>query len=124
MNKSAVISRTNQLTLDFESGLTERFQSLREVVATDVYRRGLGKTAIDLNKAPGNLSVEISEDPTRHFSVESLEKYIETSGDMTPIHYLCEKFLSDKSAKQSAAMAELTATLASLQPLMKQAGIR
>lgn len=122
--KSGIINQSkSQFTLDFEPGLTDRFQSLRECVATGVYQRGLGRIAIDLDQAPGNLSVQLSEDPTRHFSVDSLEKYIEKTGDFTPIHYLAEKFLSDKSAKQDAAQAQLLALLSQLQPLIKQAGV-
>lgn len=70
--KSQVIKQPEQLTLSFEPGLAQKHQSLRECVATGVYQRGLGNVAIDLNKAPGNLSVELSEDPTRKFSVDSL----------------------------------------------------
>ena len=47
-----------QLTLDFSPGLAVKFGTLRECVATGVYTRGLGSVAIDLNKAPGNLSVK------------------------------------------------------------------
>jgi len=79
--------------------------------------------AIDLDQAPSNLSVQLSEDPSRHFSVDSLEAYITATGDMTPIHYLAEKFLSDKGAKQEAAHAELMAQLVKMQKLMKTAGI-
>ena len=122
--KSAVISQpSNQLTLSFEPGLCERHLSLRDCVASGIYQRGLGRVAIDLNKAPGNLSVELSEDPTRNFSVDSLETYIAKSGDTTPIHYLIDKFLSDKSNKQSEAMAQLAPILAQLAPLMRQAGL-
>jgi hypothetical protein len=122
--RSAVIKgQTSQLTLDFEPGLTERFQCLREVIATGVYQRGLGRVAIDLNQAPGNLSVQLSEDPTRHFSVDSLESYIEKTGDLQPIYYLAEKFLASKSAKVDAAHAQLLAALGQLQPLLKQAGL-
>lgn len=115
--------KKSQLTLDFECGLTGKFQSLRETIATGVYQRGLSRVAIDLNKAPGNLSVEISEDPGRKFSVDDFEKYIEKTGDLTPIYYLAEKFLSDKAAKQDAAMSQLNALLAQMQPLMQQAGL-
>lgn len=122
--KSAVIKHpANQLTLSFEPGLSERHLSLRDCVASGVYQRGLGKIAIDLNKAPGNLSVELSEDATRHFSVDSLETYIAKSGDTTPIHYLIDKFLHDKTDKQSEAMAQLAPILAQLAPLMRQAGL-
>jgi hypothetical protein len=122
--RSAVIKpQTNQLTLSFDPGLSERHLSLRDCVASGIYQRGLGKCAIDLNKAPGNLSVELSEDSTRHFSVDNLEVYIQKSGDTTPIHYLIDKFLSDKSNKQSEAMAQLAPILAQLAPLMRQAGL-
>jgi hypothetical protein len=122
--KSAVIKPPqNQLTLDFEPGLVERYGSLREVVATGVYQRGLSRVAIDLDMAPSNLSVQVSEDSSRHFSVDSLERYITKTGDLTPIYYLAERFLSDKTAKQGAALAQLTAFMGHLQPLMKQAGL-
>lgn len=121
--KSSVIKAPSQLVLDFELGLVERYGSLRECVATGVYQRGLKRVAIDLDSAPSNLSVQLSEDPSRHFSVDSLETYIEKTGDFTPIHYLAEKFLSDKGAKRDAAQAELLAQLAVLQGMMKKAGM-
>jgi len=122
--KSQVISQPDaQLTLSFEQGISERHRCLRECVATGIYQRGLGNVAIDLNKAPGNLSVELSDDATRHFSVDSLEKYIEKSGDTAPIYWLIDKFLNDRSHKQSAAMAQLAPILQQLAPLMKQAGL-
>lgn len=122
--KSKVISQpSGQLTMCFEPGLSERHLSLRDCVASGVYQRGLGRVAIDLNKAPGNLSVELSEDSSRHFSVENLELYIQKTGDTTPIHYLVDKFLSDKGNKQAEAMAQLAPILAQLAPLMRQAGL-
>lgn len=123
MKSTVIKGQTSQLTLDFEAGLTDRYQSLRECIATGVYQRGLGRVAIDLNQAPGNLSVQLSEDPSRHFSVDSLEQYIQKTGDLTPIYYLAEKFMSDKTAKQDAAQAQLLALLGQLQPLMKKAGV-
>lgn len=123
MKSSVIKPHTNQLTLDFEPGLVERYGSLRECVATGVYQRGLKKVAIDLDQAPSNLSVQLSEDPSRHFSVDSLESYIAKTGDKTPILYLVEKFLSDRSAKQEAAQAELMNLLGQLSPLLKKAGV-
>lgn len=120
--KSGVIS-PQQISLDFEPGLTERYGYLRECVATGVYQRGLKRVAIDLDVAPSNLSVQLSEDPSRHFSVDSLERYIEATGDMTPIHYLAERFLSDRAAKQAAASAELLQLFKQLQPALKKAGL-
>lgn len=123
MKSRVITAPENQLTLVFEPGLAERHLSLRDCVASGVYQRGLGRVAIDLNKAPGNLSVELSEDATRNFSVDSLEAYIAKSGDLTPIHYLIDKFLQDKSNAQAQAMAQLGPILAQLAPLMRQAGI-
>lgn len=122
--KSAVIKQPEgQLTLSFEQGISERHLSLRDCIAAGVYQRGLGNIAVDLNKAPGNLSVELSEDTSRHFSVESLERYIEKTGDTAPIYYLIDKFLNDHGHQQNAAMAQLAPMLKQLAPLMKQAGL-
>ena len=97
--------------------------SLRDCIASGVYQRGLGRVAIDLNKAPGNLSVELSDDPTRHFSVDSLEVYITKTGDVTPIHYLIGKFLQDRLNDKTAAISQMAPLLAQLAPLMRQAGL-
>lgn len=112
-----------QLTLSFEPGLVDRFPSLRECVATGVYQRGLNNVAPSLDKAPGNLSVELSEDPTRKFGVDSLELYIEKFGDLTPVYYLVEKFLRKPDADQDAALAQIAPLLQQLGPLLKRAGI-
>ena len=120
---STPVIKPGQLTLDFEPGLVDRFPNLREVIATGIYKRGLMRVAMDLDVAPSNLSVKLSADPARSFSVENLEKYIAATGDKTPIYYLVEKFLSDKSAKKEAAIAEALSALAALQPLLKQAGL-
>lgn len=105
----------DQLTLDFTPGLTERFRDLRECIAAGVYQRGLGRIAIDLNKAPGNLSVELSEDPSRKFSVDALEVYLEKTGDTQPIMYLVEKFLAPdarpKNHEQIKALKNMASEL-------------
>lgn len=123
MKRAPVIEQpAGQLTLNFEPGLSDRFKCLRECVASGVYRNGLSNTAIDLDKAPGNLSVELSSDPTRHFSVDSLEKYIEKTGDTQPIFYLIDKFLSDEQSDEPTA-AELRAMLKQFAPAFKRMGV-
>jgi hypothetical protein len=120
--RSPVIKEVEgQLTLSFEPGLSERYTSLRECIAAGVYRNGLGNTAIDLDIAPGNLSVQISADPSRHFSVDSLERYIEKTKDTTPIHYLIDKFLRDSSEKDD--LATLLPMLKQMVPVLKKAGL-
>ncbi len=115
-------ARSNQLTLDFTPGLLDRHMSLRDCIAAGVYQRGLGRVAIDLNQAPGNLSVQLSEDATRNFSVDNLERYIEKTGDTAPVLYLVEKFLSNQDKDAQATRTKLDA-LTQIQALMKQAGL-
>ncbi|WP_225783360.1 hypothetical protein [Xenophilus sp. Marseille-Q4582] len=99
--------KKDQLTLDFTPGLTDRHLSLRDCIAAGVYQRGLGRVAIDLNQAPGNLSVQLSEDPSRNFSVDSLERYIEKTGDTTPVMYLVEKFLAPDARPKNAKQVQV-----------------
>ncbi len=124
MKSSPVIKDADgQLTLSFEPGLTERYKSLRECIASGVYRNGLGNTAIDLDVAPGNLSVQISDDPSRHFSVDSLERYIDKTKDTTPIYYLIDKFLADKATDSAAEQAAMMQALKQMAPAFKKLGL-
>lgn len=111
------------MTLSFEPGMTERYTSLRESIAVGIYRRGLGNTAIDLDIAPSNLSVQLSDDPHRHFSVDSLERYIAKTGDTTPIYYLIEKFLSERAKDSEAEMAAAMQALKQMAPAFKRLGL-
>ncbi|WP_367126143.1 hypothetical protein [Ralstonia sp. CP] len=123
--KSSVIKQSEgQLVLDFEPGLTERYSSARDVVATGIYQRGLKRIAIDLDMAPSNLSVQLSDDPSRHFSLDSAERYMEKTGDYTPIYYLVEKFLGDKRNGKQAALEQIQALGPELLALLKKAGIQ
>lgn len=122
MKSTAVIKEPEgQLTLNFEPGLSDRYPCLRDCVASSVYRYGLTRAAIDLDKAPGNLSVELSADTSRKFGVEELERYLAKSGDFTPIYYLIDKFLKDKS--DSHDTAELLAMFKQMAPALKRAGV-
>lgn len=111
--------QTNQLSLNFEPEMHARYGSLRECIAQGVYQRGLTNVAPSLNKAPGNLSVELSEDPSRKFGVDALEEYIDKFDDHTPIYYLVSKFL----APANPANVNASAILAQVQQMLKQAGM-
>lgn len=84
---------------------------------------GLKRVAIDLDQAPSNLSVQLSDDPSRHFSVDNLERYIERTKDLTPVYYLVEKFIKPRDGRQEAALAQLPALAEQLQAMLKQAGM-
>jgi hypothetical protein len=120
---AAIKAPENQLTLNFEPGLSDRYPSLRDCVASSVYRYGLTNAAIDLDKAPGNLSVELSADPARKFSVDSLERYMEKSGDFTPIYYLIDRFLKEQGSDEPSA-AELKAMFKQMAPTLRRMGVK
>ncbi|CAJ0701702.1 hypothetical protein HFK83_03160 [Ralstonia pseudosolanacearum] len=123
MRSPNIKTTENQMVLDFEPGLTERYASARDVVATGVYQRGLKRIAIELDMAPSNLSVQLSDDPSRHFSLDSAERYMERTGDYTPIYYLVEKFLGDKRNTKQAALEQIQALGPELLKLLTKAGI-
>ena len=111
---------TSQLTLEFEPGLAERHKSLRECMVSCVYSRGLSNVADDLGKSPGNLSAELAEDSPRHFSIDSLERYLKKTGDMTPIHYLLAQYLGDQAAVEGAALARVQDQLTDMAAMVAQ----
>lgn len=111
-----------QLTLDLDPGLTDRFRSAKEAVAAGVYRRGLKRVAGDLDVAPGNLSVMLSGDGQRHFDLDLLERYVESTGDLTPIYFLVSKHCGDRSATRDDALDRVQAMLAEMPGLLAAAG--
>lgn len=115
---------STQMTLDFDPDMHERFGSLRECIAQGIYQRGLGRVAITLNKAPGNLSVEISEETARNFSVDSLEQYIEKFSDHQPIYYLVSKFLDKKEQPAEPDLPpEILEMFKRCAPMLKRKGL-
>ena len=113
-----------QMTLDLDTHLTERFRSAKDAMAAGVYRRGLKRCAADLDVAPGNLSVMLSGDGQRHLDVDLLERYIETTGDRTPIYYLVAKHCGDSSAARDEAVERVQAMLAELPQLLASVGAK
>ncbi len=113
-----------QMTLDLDTHLTERFRSAKEAMAAGVYRRGLKRCAADLDVAPGNLSVMLSGDGQRHLDVDLFERYVETTGDRTPIYYLVAKHCGDSSAARDEAVERVQAMLAELPQLLASVGAK
>jgi hypothetical protein len=113
-----------QMTLDLDTHLTERFRSAKEAMAAGIYRRGLKRCAADLDVAPGNLSVMLSGDGQRHLDVDLLERYVEQTGDRTPIYYLVAKHCGDSSAARDEAVERVQAMLAELPQLLASVGAK
>lgn len=116
-----------QMSLSFEPGLTARFRSLREVTAHSVYssRRGLSAVAADLDMSPSELTKRLnagSAEP-RPMRVDDLEAILGSTGDMSPVYWLIEKFLRDPDAVRQQATAQIAALLPALIELAKDAGV-
>jgi hypothetical protein len=110
----------SQLTLEFEPGLTERFSSLREVMTAGIYQHGLKRVAMDLDKAPGNLSRMLAGEGGYHFSIELMERYIQTQGDLTPIYYLIARYLGDQAQSEAATMRRVEDLMSQVAALVGQ----
>lgn len=123
MGSGVFIGERRQLTLAFDEGLLGAHRSLRDCVAAGVYRRGLKTVAADLDLSPGNLSVALSDDPHRKFSVDELERYVQTTGDKSPIHYLVAKYLGDEGAARDKALGDVAELLQALPQLLASAGL-
>lgn len=115
---------STQLTLRFEPGLTQTFRNVRDAVAQGVYRRGLKFIAGEIDWAPGNLSVALGDDGQRKFGVDDLERYIQKTGDLTPIYYLVERYLGDQAAARDQALAEVIETIQGLPEILAAAGLQ
>lgn len=117
-----------QLSLDFTPGLTDRFPTITEAARHAAYAssKPLKAIAADMDQSQSDLSRKLSANPddVRRLSAEDLVALIHSTGDMTPIYWLLEKFhLDDQQKMQRAAtefMKQLPATLA----LLKQMGVK
>src|SRR6185437_2832052 len=113
-----------QLTLSLDARLSEVYRTARDCIAACVYRRGLVRGAGQLDMAPGNLSVALSDDPTRKFGVDEAERYTQVTGDKTWIYYLIAKYLGDEQgAARDHALSEVQQMLAALPDKLAAAGL-
>ena len=81
---------SNQLTLDFEPGLTERHTCLLSCIreAAHTHRNPLKTIAADMDMSQSELSRKLSDNPNdvRQFTVGDLEAFILATGDTTPVY--------------------------------------
>lgn len=101
-----------QLTLNFDAGLTEAYETCREYVAYRVHHQGKMMKAIaaDMDLSPSDLTRKLAQSPndSRRLTLDDLERYISVTKDVEPIKYLIEKYLADtKDEKIKALEAEL-----------------
>jgi hypothetical protein len=75
---------------------------------------------MDLDKAPGNLSRMLAGDSGHHFSIELMERYIQTQGDLTPVYYLIARYLGDQAQAEAATMKRVETLLSEVASLVGQ----
>lgn len=103
-----------QITLNFEAGLTDFYSSGRECVAARVHQIGKPQKVIaaDMDLSPSDLSRKLSSNPDDHrkFTTDDMERYIDTTGDKTPILYYVERYFNeDEEAILEKRLAEVRA---------------
>ena len=119
------VGTPNQLTLQFEAGLVERFPSAMDVLRSVAYghRNPIKTLAADMDMSQSTLSRKLAEDPDdpRRMSVTDLEKFIVATGDTTVVEYLAAKYLQSDEVRRAGALSaaesllrELSAVLPSL----------
>ena len=90
-----------QLTLNFEAGLSDSFPDLRDYINHRVHHQGkaLKIIAADMDLSPSDLSRKLAQNPndSRRLTVDDFEKFMEVTGDTSPIEYLAEKYLYNKA---------------------------
>lgn len=123
------VNSTNQLVLDFEGGISDRHESCISVVRAGAYayRKGLKSLASDMDLSQSELSRKLADNPNdpRNFTLDDLELYVTKSGDLDPIFYLVEKYLTDEELKQKRILSDfLTNTLPKITTLMKSLEVK
>lgn len=114
-----------QLNLTFEPGLAQRNRSLRDHLTTRIYGPtygGLVAVAGKLDLSPSKLSEKLtgqdSAGKPRGLTVDELERYIVATGDLSPVHYLADKYLRDPAIQRAEAVAALANIAEQLPALM------
>ena len=116
-----------QHTLNFEPGLSERWESLKSCVRERVYAHTKPRktSAADMDLSQSELSRKLADNPgdPRNLTCDDLEAYISKSGDHTPIFYLIEKYAVNPDVRRAFAAAELAKALPGILSLAKQLGV-
>lgn len=110
---------SNQLTLNFEPSLPERFPSLRAFIAhrAAVTAKSIKVQAGDMDMAPSTLSRKLNpaEGDTQRFNLDDLEQWLASTGEGPAVlEYLAAKYLDNDAARRSRALAKVETLLPEL----------
>lgn len=122
-----VASGSRQLTLDFQPGLTEMYDSALACVRARVHQQGrpLKSVAADMDLSQSELSRKLAGNPNdpRHFTLADLERYVSATGDTVPVLYLVHRYCADPQLRQREALGALAGMVPQLLALLKAAGV-
>lgn len=112
-----------QFDLDFDGGLTQRFPEFMDCVRDSVYGCGRQFKAIaaDLDMSASDLSKRLSQSADVHFALTRLPELLASTGNLSPIYWLVEKYCDDAETRQRKALAEIPALIVKLQAIAKEA---
>jgi hypothetical protein len=117
-----------QLKLDFEPGITERHKTLLSCIREAAYKsdKPLKAIAADMDVSESDLSRKLSGNPDdpRRLTVDDLVRFIEVTGDVTPVNWLIEQFHLDDSEKVNRAAKEFMRQLPAMVAMAKQMGVK
>lgn len=97
-----------QLSIDFQPDLQRQHATLMDAVRASVY--GCGKPfkhiAADLDMSVSELSRKLNPSPTDNvnFPLKFFTDLMDSTGDLTPLLWLCGKYLPDDDQRRSMAL--------------------
>lgn len=129
-----MVTRSQQLSLDFEPGLTTRHRALEDCVAHTVHnhREGVDGIAKSLDMGGSELSRRLNahldamagEANNRPLRVRDLIGIMRATHDYRPVYWLIEEFLQDEQARRDLALSQIPQALELLTALAEQAGVQ
>lgn len=105
-----------QLSIDFQPDLQRQHGSLMDVVRASVY--GCGRPfkhiAADLDMSVSELSRKLNPSPTDNvnFPLKFFTDLMDSTGDLTPLMWLCGKYLPNDDQRRSMALQSAEKMLA------------
>ena len=104
-----------QVVINFEAGPVDSYGSCREYIAALIHQQGRPQKAIaaDMDYSPSDLSRKLAQSPddSRRFTLDDLERFIATTGEVKPVLYLVEKYLAVADPKRIAELEQEIARL-------------
>ena len=114
-----------QFELNYQGSLLQQYPDFMDAVQAGVRACGVAfkNVASDLDMSKSELSRRLNENPndTMHFHLSRFDDLLEATGDLTPLYWLCEKYLQDSDQRKKQAMDQIVKMMPEIAELLKQA---